>query len=159
MKNRDRYANVACGGLDVHYGFSQVTMRDEEGGVAARERLEHRDRDALRQRLARWPKGMPVVLEGSFGWGWLSDEMAVAGLEEWNNVSGDSAGAGRPVAPATDGAVFRRHSFGNGPALWPRGPCRAGLRPLGNCAVRTGRDRVAAGQVPVVPGRQLLTNE
>ncbi len=24
---------------------------------------------------------MPVVLEGSFGWGWLSDEMVAAGLE------------------------------------------------------------------------------
>ena len=81
MKNRDRYANVACGGLDVHYGFSQVTMRDGEGRVVARERLEHRDRVALRQRLARWPQGMPVVLEGSFGWGWLSDEMVGAGLE------------------------------------------------------------------------------
>jgi transposase len=81
MQNRNRYANVACGGLDVHYGFSQVTMRNGAGQVELRERLEHRERAALRRRLGQWPKGMPVVLEGSFGWGWLSDELVAAGLE------------------------------------------------------------------------------
>ena len=56
-------------------------MRDKEGKVVARERLEHRDRAALRQRLSRWPKGVPAVLEASFGWGWLSDEMAAVGID------------------------------------------------------------------------------
>jgi transposase len=81
MKNRDRYASVACGGVDVHYQFSNVTMRDAQGRVAMRERLDHRDRAGLRRRLGQWPKGVPVVMEASFGWGWLSDEMAAAGLE------------------------------------------------------------------------------
>jgi transposase len=67
-------------GLDVHYKFSSVTMRDAEGMIVARERLEHTNRQALRERLAAWPKGVPVVLEASFGWGWLSDEMTAAGL-------------------------------------------------------------------------------
>ena len=81
MQNRDRYAKVAYGGLDVHQEFSQVTMRDISGEVVLRERLEHRDRAALRRRLAQWPQGTVVVLEGSFGWGWLSDELVAAGLE------------------------------------------------------------------------------
>jgi hypothetical protein len=31
--------------------------------------LKHPQRDQLRQRLDRWPKGLPIVLEASFGWG------------------------------------------------------------------------------------------
>jgi transposase len=81
MKNADQKPIVSAIGLDVHYKFSSVTMRSAEGKIVARERLEHRDRAALRQRLSRWPQGVPVVLEASFGWGWLSDEMTAAGLD------------------------------------------------------------------------------
>ena len=55
-------------------------MRDKTGKVQVRERLEHRDRVGLRRQLGRWPKGVPLVLEASFGWGWLSDEMLAAGM-------------------------------------------------------------------------------
>jgi transposase len=79
MKNW--YSKVACGGMDVHYKFSMVTFRDEAGAVVRRERLEHAERDRLRERLGRWPKGVPIVLEASFGWGWLSDLLEEAGLE------------------------------------------------------------------------------
>lgn len=75
------YSNVACGGMDVHYKFSNVTFRDSTGRVIRRERLEHPQRDQLRERISRWPKGMPVVMEASFGWGWLSDLMAEAGIK------------------------------------------------------------------------------
>ena len=81
MKNRDQRMSVSAIGMDVHYKFSSVTMRDQEGKVVARERLEHRDRAALREHLSGWPKGVPAVLEASFGWGWLSDEMAAAGID------------------------------------------------------------------------------
>jgi len=81
MKSANRRRSVSAIGLDVHYKFSSVTMRDAEGQVVARQRLEHGDRAALREHLARWPKGVPVVLEASFGWGWLSDELAAAGLD------------------------------------------------------------------------------
>lgn len=67
-------------GMDVHRKFSRVTARDEHGQIAWRQRLEHGDRGALQQRLADWPKGTPVVLEATFGWGWLSDELQAAGL-------------------------------------------------------------------------------
>jgi transposase len=67
--------------MDVHYKFSTVTFRDLAGGVVRRERLDHPDRDHLYQRLSEWPKGIPAVLEASFGWGWLSDLMAEAGLD------------------------------------------------------------------------------
>ena len=75
------YSNVACGGMDVHHKFSNVTFRNSAGNVVRRERLGHPERAQLRERIRRWPKGTPVVLEASFGWGWLSDLMAEAGLE------------------------------------------------------------------------------
>jgi transposase len=81
MKKRNGCTSVSAIGLDVHYKFSSVTMRDEQGKVVARERLDHQDRAALRKRLAQWPKGVPAVLEASFGWGWLSDEMVAAGID------------------------------------------------------------------------------
>jgi transposase len=78
MKNV--YASVAGAGVDVHYEFSKAAFVDTEGHVVHRERLEHRDREALRGWLSRWPKGMTVVMEASFGWGWLSDLMEEVGL-------------------------------------------------------------------------------
>lgn len=82
MKNvRDRVkGSVVCGGMDVHYQFSKVAWCDERGAVVRRERLEHRDREALLRRVKEWPAGMPVVMEASFGWGWLSDLMEEAGF-------------------------------------------------------------------------------
>ncbi len=68
MKTTDRMA--AAIGLDVHRRFSTVTARNAEGKIAWRERLEHEDRDDLRKHLATWPRGMPVILESSFGWEW-----------------------------------------------------------------------------------------
>jgi len=56
-------------------------MRNKAGNVVTRERLDHPDREALRRRLSQWPKGVPAVLEASFGWGWLSDEMSAVGID------------------------------------------------------------------------------
>ena len=78
MKTRAKVTQI---GLDSHRKFSKVTGRDAEGRVVWRQRLEHADRAALRARLRQWPKGVPVVLEGTFGWGWLSDELLAAGLD------------------------------------------------------------------------------
>jgi transposase len=65
-------------GLDCHKNFSQVTARDDQGSIAWRARLDHGDRPALRERLRSWPK-VPVILECTFGWGWMSDELMAAG--------------------------------------------------------------------------------
>jgi transposase len=78
MKNM--CASVVAAGVDVHYQFSKAALVDARGKVVRRERLEHRDRPALRQWLSRWPAGMTVVMEASFGWGWLSDLMEEVGL-------------------------------------------------------------------------------
>jgi len=75
-----RYEKVASAGLDVHYKFSTVTMREAQGKVAVRERLDHVNRAALRRVLAQWPRNVPFVLEASFGWAWLAEEMQQAGL-------------------------------------------------------------------------------
>ena len=56
-------------GLDIHRKFSKVTARDEQGKIVWRQRLEHADRPRMRERLARWPSGAPVVLEATFGGG------------------------------------------------------------------------------------------
>ena len=75
------YANVAVAGTDVHYKFSKVTFRDAAGKVVARQRLDHTDRQVLRQQLSQWPADMTVVMESSFGWPGLSDLMLEVGLQ------------------------------------------------------------------------------
>jgi len=72
--------NVAQVGLDVHRSFSRITERDALGKVVGRGRLDHRDRAGLRERIGKWPARTPVVLECTFGWGWLSDELTAVGL-------------------------------------------------------------------------------
>lgn len=79
MKTTDRTAVVV--GLDVHRRFSTVTARNAEGKIAWRQRLEHGDRTRLRTCLEDWPGGMPVILESSFGWEWVCEELEQAGLE------------------------------------------------------------------------------
>ena len=65
----------------AYLGFSTATARAADGKIVWRKRLEHADRGPLREELRTWPEGTPVVLEGTFGWGWLSDELSAAGLE------------------------------------------------------------------------------
>lgn len=67
-------------GLDAHKAFSKVTARNSENRIVWRQRLDHRDRNELREQLRSWPEGTPVVLEATFGWGWLSNELQFAGL-------------------------------------------------------------------------------
>jgi transposase len=73
--------NLSCIGLDCHRNFSLASARDTSGRIVWRERVEHADREALRERFGRWPKGTAVILEGTFGWGWISDELKTAGLD------------------------------------------------------------------------------
>jgi transposase len=75
------YGSVASAGLDVHYKSSNVTMRGAAGEVIRREKLDHPDRASLLRQLSGWPKGLPLVMEASFGWGWLSDLLKGLGLE------------------------------------------------------------------------------
>ena len=77
---KDPYRNVASIGVDVHYKFSKVAFAAGPKKILRRERLDHPDRDAVRARLAQWPKDVPIFMEASFGWGWLSDEMKALGL-------------------------------------------------------------------------------
>ena len=73
--------NVAQVGCDCHRLFSRMTARDEDDRIIWRQRLEHGDRIRLHEQLSGLPKGTPVILEGTFGWGWLSDEMLAADLD------------------------------------------------------------------------------
>lgn len=68
-------------GLDVHRKFSVAAARDGTHQIVWREKLNHVDRDELKTSLARWPQQTPVILEGTFGWGWMSDELSAAGLD------------------------------------------------------------------------------
>jgi len=79
MKTMDRTAVMV--GLDVHRRFSTVTARNAEGKIAWRQRLKHEDRDDLRKRLEDWPRGIPAILESSFGWEWMCEELEQAGLD------------------------------------------------------------------------------
>lgn len=78
MKTENRVAQI---GLDVHRKFSKVTGRDDRGKIVMRQRLDHANREELRERLRGWPPGTPVILESTFGWGWLSDELIAAGMD------------------------------------------------------------------------------
>jgi transposase len=79
MKTTDRTAVMI--GIDLHRRFSTVTARNAEGKIAWRQRLEHVDRNDLRKRLDDWPRGVPVILESSFGWEWMCEELEQAGHE------------------------------------------------------------------------------
>jgi transposase len=72
---------LACVGLDCHRNFSVASGRDESGRIAWRRRLDHADRNELKKELSSWPQGTPVILEGTFGWGWMSDELREAKLD------------------------------------------------------------------------------
>jgi transposase len=76
-----RQTNVSQIGMDCHRNFSTVTARDRQGQIVWRQRLEHADRQGLRTQLRAWPPGTPVVLEGTFGWGWMADELLAANLD------------------------------------------------------------------------------
>src|SRR6266487_4656359 len=78
MGNRAKVTQI---GLDVHRKFSIAAARDASHKIVWRERLEHVDRNGLSRRLSHWPAGTPVILEGTFGWGWMSDELAASGLD------------------------------------------------------------------------------
>jgi len=72
---------ITQAGLDNHKNFSRLSGRDASGKIVFRQRLEHKDREALREDLRQLPAGTPVVLEGTFGWGWMSDELKACGLD------------------------------------------------------------------------------
>ena len=78
MKN---VVKIACIGLDCHRNFSLASARAESGEIAWRMRLDHADRGKMRKQLGAWPPGTPVILEGTFGWGWMSDELRSAKLD------------------------------------------------------------------------------
>lgn len=72
-------------GWDTHRRFSKVSLQEMTGEgqirVMERARLEHRDREAMRQWLERVPAGTPVALEAAFGWPWIADLLEEVGLE------------------------------------------------------------------------------
>lgn len=73
--------SISHAGMDCHRTFSRLTVRDRDNRVLFRQRLEHGDRDKLRARFQRLPAGTPVILEGSFGWGWMADELGACHLQ------------------------------------------------------------------------------
>ncbi len=92
-------------GLDAHRTFSKITGRDRHGGVVCRWRVEHRDHRVLREELSLWPQGTPVILEGTFGWGWLSDALQEGGFlaKVFTTLGG--------IAPAAAGWVTPNWSY------------------------------------------------
>jgi len=72
---------LSCIGLDCHKNFSLASARDVSGRIVWRQRVEHADRDAFRKQIRCWARNTPVILEATFGWGWISDELKDAGLD------------------------------------------------------------------------------
>ena len=69
-------SNVTQTGLDNHRKFGNLTARDAQKNVVARMKLDYTNREAMARQLAQLPPGTPVIVESSFGWGWLYDELA-----------------------------------------------------------------------------------
>ena len=61
--------NARSLGCDIHRKFSMVSVREigDDGELLTRERrrLNHEDRDAMRQFLAAQPPGTPVAMEAA----------------------------------------------------------------------------------------------
>lgn len=85
-------AKITQAGLDNHKNFSRLSGRDASGKIVLRQRLEHKDRNLLREQLRRLPAGTPVVLEGTFGWGWMSDQLRECALDPHLASSRKTAG-------------------------------------------------------------------
>lgn len=73
--------SVSHCGMDCHRTFSRLTARDQDNRVLFRERLDHRDRPGMRSRFGRLPKDTPIIIEGTFGWGWMADEIEACGKQ------------------------------------------------------------------------------
>jgi transposase len=73
--------NVSHAGMDCHRTFSRMTARDSQNRVVFRQRLEHDDREKLRRRFRQLPAGTPVIIESTFGWSWMSDELGDCRLD------------------------------------------------------------------------------
>lgn len=78
MGNEQQVSHV---GMDCHRTFSRFTARDADNEVLFRGRLEHTDRKGLRRRLQLLPVGTPVIIEGTFGWSWMADELQECRLD------------------------------------------------------------------------------
>jgi transposase len=72
--------NVAQSGLDNHRKFGDLTARDAQKNVVARMKLDYTNHRAMARQLSQLPPGTPVIVESSFGWGWVCDELADRGL-------------------------------------------------------------------------------
>ena len=103
-------SKLACVGLDCHRNFSLASARDESGRIAWRKRLGHVDRHAVKKELSTWPEGVPVILEGTFGWGWMSDELRAAKLDP-HLSSGRKVAAWR--ASGSSGTVEQQEGCGS----------------------------------------------
>src|SRR3989304_3529039 len=121
MKTDDTVAGI---GLDGHRTFSTATARGVDGKIVWRKRLEHADRRPLREEVRTWPEGTPVVLEGTFGWGWMSDELSAAGLEPHlassKKVAAWRDARGLPKSNRTD-ADLLSEPWGQQPRWWEVG--------------------------------------
>lgn len=67
-------------GLDIHKRFSQVAVMDQQGVVVEQKRVEHVDREGLREYFRQYA-GSEVALEATVGWAWLADELEALGLK------------------------------------------------------------------------------
>jgi transposase len=77
----NQFQKVSHMSVDHHRKFGRLTARDSSNRILFRERLDYADRQKLRERLGSYPAGTPVIIEASFGWGWLADELKAAELD------------------------------------------------------------------------------
>lgn len=73
-------SNVTQAGLDCHRKFGNLTVRDAQKNVVSRMKLDYTHLQGVARQLSQLPAGTPVIVESSFGWGWICDELDARGL-------------------------------------------------------------------------------
>jgi transposase len=74
------FSSVTQVGLDNHRTFGSTTARNAAREVVTRVKLDYRQREKFLAQLKQFPPGTPVIVEGSFAWGPICDDVAAAGL-------------------------------------------------------------------------------
>jgi len=72
--------SIAVVPMDIHKKFSMATPMTGEGEVVNKIKIQHGDKDEMREFFRQFAEGTDVVMEATFNWPWIADLAKEAGL-------------------------------------------------------------------------------
>jgi transposase len=72
--------SVAVVAMDIHKKFSKAVALDEGAEVLDVWRIEHGDREVMKEFFAQFASGTDVVMEATFNWPWIADVAEAMGM-------------------------------------------------------------------------------